>query len=554
MSKQTVLTNAKLLEQELDEGSTCGFCRIIIDESGKFKSIEQGSDAEAAGAQEEGFVVDLQGKIISPAFVDGHMHILLFGSSLQQIDVEHCRSLGEIQETIRKGALEQSDGPRVMCRGWMQDATKGVALATDLDEVDELKRPIYITSKDLHSTWCNTAALKELDIQDTADPEGGTIHRDENGNPSGLLSEAAALSIVWPFLAKNRSFEENLSSVREAIKTYNAAGYTGMIEMATDDFIWELLQHLHAHEPENFTVRMACHKLVSPAAKVEDCIGQVDSAIAMHEKFNRTNSPDLHVAGVKLILDGVVDACTAALSQPYNQTTGTGEMLWQDEHISAVVAHADKAGLQCALHAIGDRAVRIAVDALEAHGTPGRRHRIEHLEVTRPEDALRLGKLGITASIQPVHSDPAILRAWHQLLGKERCGRAFAYSEFEAGGARLAIGTDAPTAPHEPFPNLHVATTRRSGRQNLGDVKGLGPVNEIAPLVTLKAFKAATLGAAESCFLDEVTGSVEEGKSADFVVVERSDEGEEGLMGWRVAETWFKGKKVWTRRGSRGSC
>ncbi|RMZ90244.1 hypothetical protein DV736_g2522, partial [Chaetothyriales sp. CBS 134916] len=545
MSKQVILTNAKLLAQELDEGSISGFYRIIIDESGKFRSIEQGSDAESG--QEEGLVIDLKGKMISPSFVDGHMHILLFGSSLQQIDVEHCRSLGEIQETIRKGGLERREGPRLICRGWMQDATKGIALATDLDQVDEQKRPIYIRSKDLHSTWCNTAALKELDVQDAADPEGGTIHRDEKGDPSGLLSEGASLSIVWPFLAKNTSFEENLSSVRDAIKTYNAAGYTGMIEMATDDFIWELLQHLHTHEPENFTVRIACHKLLSPAAKVEDCMAQVDRAIVMHKKFNRINSPNLHIAGVKLILDGVVDACTAALSQPYNQMTVKGEMLWQDEHISAVVRQADKAGLQCALHAIGDRAVRIAVDTLESDGTPGRRHRIEHLEVTRPEDALRLGKLGITASIQPVHSDPAILRAWNQLLGKERCERAFAYSEFEAGGARLAIGTDSPTAPHEPFPNLHVATTRRSARQSLGDVKGLGPINEIAPLLTLNAFKAATEGAAESCFLDKVTGSVEEGKSADFVVVERTDKGEEGLMGWRVAETWFRGKRVWMR-------
>ncbi|RMZ84369.1 hypothetical protein DV738_g585, partial [Chaetothyriales sp. CBS 135597] len=471
------------------------------------------------------------------------MHILLFGSSLQQIDVEHCRSLGEIQETIRKGALDRPDAPRLLCRGWMQAATNGLALATDLDQLDEQNRPILITSKDLHSTWCNTAAIKELDIQDTADPEGGIIHRDEKGNPSGLLSEQAALSIVWPFLAKNTTFEENVTVIREAIKTYNAVGYTGMIEMGTDDTIWELLQHLHTHEPENFTVRVACHRLLAPAVKVEDCIAQVDSVIATHKKFNRANSPDLHIAGVKLILDGVIDACTAAVSQPYNHTTITGDMLWQEEHISAVVAHADKAGLQCALHAIGDRAVRIAVDALETHGTPGNRHRIEHLELTRPEDALRLGKLGITASIQPVHSDPAILRAWESILGKERCGRAFAYSDFEAGGARLAIGTDSPTAPHAPFPNLHVATTRRSGRLNLGDVKALQPINEIAPLSTLNAVKAATKGAAESSFLDQVTGSVEEGKSADFVVVEKADKGEEGLMGWRVAETWFKGKK-----------
>ena len=537
-----VIRNARLLAQELNGTAASSPTTIIIDENGCFETIS--FDADGPSSNKDATVVDLKGSTISPAFFDGHMHILLFGSSLLKVDVENCRSLIESQDTIRREAGIRADAPRGLCQGWIQASTNGIALASDLDGLDPQNRPIYISAKDLHSTWCNTAALKELNVQDTPDPEGGTIHRDPTGNPSGLLSEAAAVSIVWPYMASVTSFEDNLSYVRQAIRTYNAAGYTGMVELASEQMIWDLLMHLRTNEPQNFTVRVACHWLISPSQNVEDCIAQVDTAIALHKQFNLSSSPDLRIAGVKLILDGVVDACTAAISEPYNHTTIKGAMLWQPDHIAAVVAHADKAGLQCALHAIGDHAVKIAVDSLEAHGTPGRRHRIEHLELTRPEDAARLGKLGITASIQPVHSDPAILRAWDKLLGKERCIRAFAYSEFEKGGARLAIGTDSPTAPHEPFPNLHVATTRRSARRDFGDEADLEPINSIPPLSGLSALQAATEGAAFSCFADEITGSLAVGKSADFVVVEPSN-GDYGMMGYKVKETWFRGRTVW---------
>ena len=541
-----VLQNAKILVRKLDGSAAASTttATIIIDENGNFEAVI--STEENLSPSADVTIIDLEGKTISPAFFDGHMHIILFGSSLLKVDVENCRSLTEIQDTIRREALIRTDAPRVLCHGWMQASTNGIALASDLDGLDPQKRPIYISAKDLHSTWCNTPALKELNVQDASNPEGGTIHRDSAGNPSGLLSEAAALKIVWPHLDSVTSFEENLSYAREAIRAYNAVGYTGMIEMATEKTSWDLVMHLKMNEPENFNVRIACHWVISPCQKVEDCISQVDTAIALHKQFNLSTSPDLRIAGIKLILDGVVDACTAAILEPYNHTTIKGDMLWQPDHIAAVVNRADKAGLQCALHAIGDCAVKIAVDALEAHGTPGRRHRIEHLELTRPEDAARLGKLGITASIQPVHSDPAILRAWGKLLGKERCTRAFAYSEFEKGGARLAIGTDSPTAPHEPFPNLHVAATRRSARRDAGDEEALEPINSIPPLSRLTALQAATEGAAYSCFADEITGSIAVGKSADFIVVEHSS-GDSGMMGYKVKETWFKGRKVWDR-------
>jgi predicted amidohydrolase YtcJ len=466
------------------------------------------------------------------------MHLLLFGADLLKISIEHCKSLEEIRDTIRKGASERPDAERLLCSGWMHSMTDSKALASMLDDIDP--RPTFVNSKDLHSVWCNSSALRELGVQDMSDPEGGKIHRDSNGDPSGLLDEAAALRIVWPYYAKVTSKEENLQYIREAIKAYNAAGYTGIIELATDEEIWSLVKQLR--QEENVTIRMAAHYLITPSKTTEENLAQVDRAISLHEKYNLTTSPDFRIAGIKVICDGVIDACTAALRLPYTSTGIDCPTIWSAEMLRPVVGKADQAGLQCALHAIGDEAVRLAVDTLEACGSPGRRHRIEHLELTRPEEAERLGELGITASIQPVHSDPAILGAWETLLG-DRCSRAFAYREFHDHGALLAIGTDAPTAPHSPLRNLYTATTRKSARK---PDAGLSPVNEEFKLDLADAFVAASAGVAYSCFAEKRVGTLEVGKIADFVVLDMEWTAER-LLQASVKETWFAGKKVYPK-------
>jgi predicted amidohydrolase YtcJ len=468
------------------------------------------------------------------------MHLLLFGSSLTKISLEHCTSLSDIRRTIRAAAAANPNAPRLFCRGWMHAMTDGQALASMLDDLDP--RPIFIDSKDLHSAWCNTAALRELGVEGMEDPAGGVIHRDQDGRPSGLLSEAAAVNIVWPHVANVATAEEKMGFVRAAVRAYNAAGYTGVVEMATDENVWSTM--LALREREEVSLRLAAHWIITPAASVEECLAQVDRAIELHATYNARSSPDFRIAGIKVICDGVVDACTAALLQPYAAGAGDREVncepLWPADMLRAVVAKADAAGLQCALHAIGDATVRLAIDTLAEVGTPGRRHRIEHLELTAPEDAARLGQLGITASIQPVHADPAILRAWPRLLGEERCARAFAYAEFAAHKAPLAIGTDSPTAPHLPLRNLYTATTRRSAREP----DDTTTVNPQFKLSLLQAVSAATAGSAYSCFADGFTGSLEVGKKADFAVVEMEWEAEK-LLEASVCETYFDGRRVY---------
>ncbi|KAJ5149172.1 amidohydrolase 3 [Penicillium atrosanguineum] len=477
-------------------------------------------------------VIDLNNRIVVPGFVDGHVHILQHGQSLRKANLIECTSLEQIREVIKAYAAEHSSAPRLLCRGWIQSSTSGIALASMIDDLDP--RPIYIDSFDLHSMWCNQAALDEMGAATWADLAGGTIHRDEAGKPSGLLDESAVINNAWPFLDSLYSTEDKLSAFDIAVNGYKAAGYTGLIDMAMDDSTWEVLNMYRRDKGIPFHVGV--HWLVPYSEDQQANLRYVDRAIELKKQYT---DPTFTVVGIKLICDGVVDGCTAALMQPYCGKSSLVDPIWPEDKLREVVEYADKAGLQCAIHAIGDLAVHQAIDVLSQVGTPGRRHRIEHLEMTTSEDAKRLGQLGITASIQPVHSDPMLFKAWPTLVGEHRCKRAFAYKEFLDGGAPLAIGTDAPTARHLPFPNLYNATTRRSALEP----EMTNTLNAQFAMSLAQAATAASNGSAYARFAESWTGSLKEGLSADFLVVDM-DWSPEKLLEAKVCQTWYRGNKV----------
>ncbi|RYP62613.1 hypothetical protein DL771_009656 [Monosporascus sp. 5C6A] len=511
----TLFCNGRFF-QSSPRGENHGFAECVLaDAAGTITHVGSPSDPQIAEAEAAGVAKhDMKGHVVLPGFIDGHMHLLMMGQSLQKCDLDRCRNLEDIRRAIKEFAARNPSVKRILCKGWMHSMTDGQALASMIDDLDP--RPVFIDSKDLHSTWCNTAALAEMGVQDMPNPEGGEIHRDANGKASGLLSEAAVVTLVWPHIVTVASMEERLSAIKGAVEAYNAVGYTGLIEMAMDENSWEALQILRRRE--TLPIRFAVHWLITPSKTEAENLAQVDRAIELNRQFSADTSPDCRVVGIKIITDGVIDGCTAALTEPYSSNGASCGPIWSPEELGPVVKRADAGGLQVALHAIGDLAVRNAIDALEHNAAPGgqRRHRIEHLELTSPEDAARLGRLGITASVQPVHADPSILRAWPALLGPRRCARAFAYREFADGGAVLALGSDAPTAPHPPLRNLHAAATRRSAREPLLADR----VNPEFALELAAAVAAATEGSAYSCFADGWAGRLEVGRSADFAVVD----------------------------------
>ncbi|KAF4213259.1 hypothetical protein CNMCM8980_009986 [Aspergillus fumigatiaffinis] len=528
---KTIFTNGRIFSPSNNLTADNAFAESMIIEDDQIVYVGPREQAPSADN-----IIDLKSRLVVPGFIDGHVHILNFGLSLGKLDLMECTCLEDIQTAIKSFAASHPALPRLLCRGWIQSTTSGIALASMLDDLDP--RPIHIESLDIHSVWCNSAALEEMGIYATPDPPGGTIHRDEAGRPSGLLSESAVVDIVWPFLARTTTQEAKLKALDQAFKAYTKAGYTGLVDMAMDEPTWDVLRlYQQRNDPP---LHIAAHWLIPFSENQENNFHHVDRAIQLHAEFNPTNSPNFCIMGIKLISDGVVDGCTAALSQPYGNLTNPVEPIWPADMLKDVVQRADQAGLQCAIHAIGDKAVKQAIDVLAEVGTPGRRHRIEHLELTAPEDAKRLGELGITASVQPVHSDPVLFRAWPGLIG-DRCQRAFAYREFVDGGARLAIGTDAPTAAHLPLPNLYNATTRRSALDP-GESRA---TNAHFGLGLAEAVAAATEGAAYARFAEGWTGCLKEGRRADFVVLDMRWEAEELLEG-KVCETWFGGKRVYS--------
>ncbi|KAI7503561.1 hypothetical protein KC347_g8600 [Hortaea werneckii] len=468
--------------------------------------------ARALAADNNAIVHDLEEKYVLPGFIDGHAHTLLLGQKLQKLELEHCKNVEDVRTAIRAYAQTHSDLARIMCSGWMEHMTEGNVTTGMLDDLDP--RPIFIDSRDLHSSWCNTPAMEEMEVYSLPDPVGGKIHRDADGVPTGLFSEAACVFLVWPHLAKVASPRDRIEAVRRAIHDMNASGLTGLIDMAMDEISWDALQQLRREEGGQLPVHVAAHWFIKPTDSTPDDLAQVDKAIELQRQFNQETSPELWITGIKLMCDGVIDSCTAALLEPYTTGHDSAPAIWSHDALGAVVQKADNAGLQCALHAIGDGAVKLAIDSLSEFGTPGHRHRIEHLELTSPGDGARLAAAGITASVQPAHADPSLLKEWPKLLGKGRCKRAFAYREFLDAGANVAIGSDTPTAPHRTLQNLYVATTRRS----LREPENSQTVNPEFALSLSKAVSSATYGSAYSCFAESWTGSLAVPKRANFVV------------------------------------
>lgn len=496
----------------------------------------------AALADPSTTVRDLGGRTLLPGFVDGHMHLMMMGQSLNKLELSACSSLDEIRATVRAYAAANPELPRILCKGWMHSMTPGGVSARDLDGLDgERDRAVLVDTKDLHTAWCNSKGIVELGAEGWADVPGGTIERDEGGKLTGVFSEAANLTYVWPWLAKVASMGERTGAIRAAVEAYHRVGYTGLVDMAMDEGAWEALQALRAEGP--IPMRIAAYWLIRPQNTEAENLAQVDRAIELAGQYNAATTPDCRIVGVKVICDGIIDGCTAGLSEPYAHNAHLEVPLWTPEQLEPVVRRADAAGLQIALHAIGDATVKMVVDALIAHASPDRRPRVEHIELASEADAARLGQAGITASIQPVHADPAILRAWPRLLGKHRCARAFPYREFSDAGAPLALGSDAPTAPHTPLGNIYVGTTRRSYREPEYEAT----VNLHFALGLCESVAAGTEGAAYSCFDDHRIGVLKAGHKADFVIADMVWE-KEKMMEARVTETWFDGGLVWSEK------
>ncbi|WP_217182704.1 amidohydrolase [Streptomyces sp. AC495_CC817] len=503
-------------------------------------AVVEGGVFAFVGAEEQApeadAVVDLGGRLMLPGFTDAHTHLLMMGGALGQVGLTDAATLHEIQERLR-AARAHADG-ELHGRGWLFDAIEGGHPTAAMIDAAVADIPVYLDANDYHSCWVNSAALAQLGItRDTPDPIGGRIERDADGEATGMLYETAAMQFAWAHRDATTTDAQRDADVDRVVAAYLESGVTGAVDMAFDEFGLAALERADARGA--LPLRIAAHWFVANSGSDADNLAQVDRAV----ELATAPTAGVRVQGIKLVLDGTIDACTAAMRDPYADGSNA-DAIWPAERLFPVVAAADAAGLQIALHAIGDAASTLALDAIEhaiaQNGERPRLHRIEHLEYAAPGTAERMARLGVTASMQPVHADPAIFANWAAQLGDERIDRAFAWPEYEDAGALLAFSTDAPTAPHEALANMYVAATRASAL----DPEAPAVLPHFA-LPLDRAIAHATRDAAASAGDGAWRGRIAEGQAADFVVLDTDPfvEGAASLLTAGVVRTVIAGRE-----------
>jgi predicted amidohydrolase YtcJ len=543
MTRRTALVNARIVSsagtvEAVDDGALEQADCVVVEGD----RIAEVYPCDAPETLATDVTLDLGGRLVLPGFVDSHVHLLWLGAGLSSVALTDADDLTEIQRRLRD-ARKSLDPKATMLRGrgWLFDAVDGEPTAAMLDEaVSDI--PVFLDSNDMHSIWVNAAALRAMGLTaDTADPSGGRLSRLPDGSPAGMLYERAAHELGWAYLASVTSDEDREEHIARALEAFAAAGVTSVVDMGMDEDGWRALRGYAQRLGGRLPVRVSAHWLVVDTGDATKNLAQVQRVL----ELRGDPTPWLELVGIKLVLDGVIDACTAAMSYPYANGSN-GDLLWSAEALLPVLVAADAAQLRLAIHAIGDQASDVALDVLEemirVNPPWDRRPRLEHLEIVNDQTPARMARLGITASVQPVHADPAIQPNWRAQLGDDRIERGYPWTSFTEAGARLAFGTDAPTAPHEALVNLYIATTRRSATD-----RSLPP-NEPKFVVPLNAaLRHATLDSAASFDADTRIGRVRSGMYADLVVLDGDFLDGADLLGVTVARTIVGGETVYEK-------
>jgi predicted amidohydrolase YtcJ len=477
------------------------------------KIVAVGSSNELASYRAGAKVVDAGQHLVLPGFVDCHIHFMDGSMGLTQVDLNGTKSVAEIQKRVKEYADSHPNDPWITGMGWTYP-TFGPSALPDRKFLDAVvaDRPVYLVAFDGHSSWANSKALKMAGINNqTPDPPNGKIVRDDKHEATGALKESAGDLIAKVMPKPTRA--QRLAALRLGIHEANKFGLT-RVHSAGQDFEWlDLYDELRREGA--LTLRFYIAYFLDPPQLTPEEIDKIEQARrAYHDDW---------IAGgvVKTMLDGVVEAHTAAMLEPYSDDPSeSGRLFWDLEKYRAAVAELDRRGLQIFTHAIGDRAVRLALDAYQnaaaTNRTSDMRPRIEHIETISAEDIPRFGKQGVIASFQPLHAypDEDTLNVWARNVGPDRASRAWVWHSIESTGGRLAFGSDWPVVTLNPWPGVQNALTRQTteGEPSGGFVPG----ERISLEDTLKAY---TLGAAFAGRREKTEGSLEPGKLADLIVL-----------------------------------
>ena len=463
-------------------------------------------------------VIDAGGRLLLPGFVDSHNHIR-FGSDPDVVKLHDAASLDEIRNRVKKFASEHPHLEWIEGEGWNYSAIPrdGLPDAADLEGLSG-GRPAFLVSYDGHTAWLNREAMARVGItSETESVAFGLVEHDSlSGVPTGLLSNFATLGIssdgekrlaeILPSQTQKRLYASLRGSLDDAIRF----GITTIVDPQVD--IDDLEMFERARQEEFLRSRLVL-ALFHPR-------GTSDEILERFEEASRRFDDDrLRVGPLKLYIDDVIEPHTAAMLEPYANRPGErGETLYPPAEFTDLIARLDRRGFQLFIHAIGDRGVRTALDALEharaVNGPRDSRHQLVHIEVVTPEDADRFHELGVFACMQPRHAAPDITGQWAKNVGVARSRFAFAWKTLRDAGATLAFASDWDVAEMDPLIGIYTAVTRRGLDGEPPD--GWIPGQRIDVATAVRAY---TLGSARAIFADEDRGTIVAGKYADLILL-----------------------------------
>ena len=459
-------------------------------------------------------IVDLHGRMVLPGFHDSHVHLMEGGVGMTLCNLKDIQTPEEVLAEIRKYAAAHPGKPWVVGAGW--DLPVFPEANPRKEQFDEAvnDRPAYMESADGHSGWANSKALAIAGVTNgTPDPAGGRIERDPvTKEPTGTLRESARELVTQRIPPATAA--ENAAGLKRAVDFANSLGITSVQEADASDEILNAYWTLDSNN--QLTVRTVAALRTDPLKDEEQVSGLI-------ERRNKFNGKRMRATAVKIFADGVIESGTAALLEPYlNRDGGRGELNFEPDRLAKFVTRLDREGFQVHIHAIGDRAIRVSLDAHEAaqkaNGRRDARHHIAHLELIEPEDIPRFRQLGIIANFQPrwAFADPYIKDLTLVPLGPTRSRWLYPIDSVARTGAMLVAGSDWPVTSLNPIEAIQVAVTRR------GPNEPDGPAwipEEKVDLATMLA--AYTIDGAYLNREEKETGSLEPGKSADLIVLDR---------------------------------
>ncbi len=520
MQPETIITNAKVLT--MDEAGPRA--EAVALGAGRILAVGSRAEVEAlAGPSTR--VVDAGGRTLLPGFVESHLHLVLGGNELTQLQLGGVQGFDELARLFRAYAAKNPDLPLLMAQGAAYEILEHPVTRHDLDRVIA-DRPIAMMSPDHHTVWANTAALQAAGILHGAEmPQGHVVVMGADGTATGELLEFEAFSPVlaltgdlhlqlgiatggepepWPDAAQRAKDKEKIVA---GLAHCAMHGITSMVNMDGNRYTCVLLQELAAEGRLTARVKVPFH------FKPHMELSELERASAMAAEFRG----DWVTSGfVKMFMDGVVDSRTAYMLQDYPGTTERGAPLFPPERFDEICVEIDRRGLQIAVHAIGDGAVRQTIDGYEAaqkaNGKRDSRHRIEHIELIDRADVPRLGALGITASVQPPHPPGAMdfpMSTMDHVFHRHRWQDAYLWKTLAEHGAPLAFASDWPVTDVSVMRGIQAALTR---------VPFEGAADERVGL--MEVLRAYTAGGARAAHMEGLTGRLAPGFAADLVLID----------------------------------